>query len=677
MRSKIWMTVPLAALLGALAAAPVHAGTTAGAPAPLSAACQARLDAYGRAGRTSDAARAAIATKLAAWDRLRCLEAKAPYADLYGFLMTNRGWPQERQMRGRLEQSMTPAVPHTERLAYFERHPAITAAGRLRHAEALAATGLWERAGTLAREAWTSGSLGPEDEQRLLSLFRARLTPDDHLARVDQQLWQGMTSAARRMLPFLDADRQAWAQARIALRAQAADAPAMADRVPASLQANAGLLLDRALWYRNKGNDPARAAQILAGAPASPGDIARPAIWAEERLRLARWATGAGNPVLAYRLVSQHGLAASGADAPDAERIAVADLEWQAGWLALHDIRRPRDAIRHFERMFAIARTPITLSKAAFWAGRAAEAVNDGPLARAWYDRAAQFADAFYGQLAAEKLSIALPSPELTPPPLLANQAVAFAASDLVQATRLLNELGESPTESVFIRELASAAQTPAEKRLAADLAQALNRPDLGVVTAKLARGKGINLAYASYPRIPLARELEGMWTMVHAISRQESLFNIQAVSPAGARGLMQLMPGTAQLVAKKVGLPYEPARLTTDPAYNMTLGATYFQQMLDRFRGNHVLAVAAYNAGPGRVARWLERFGDPRDPTVDTVSWIEQIPFSETRNYVQRVLENAVIYQSIAPDGGTGDKPAGQPRLKALSRLLGLTGDS
>jgi soluble lytic murein transglycosylase len=350
------------------------------------------------------------------------------------------------------------------------------------------------------------------------------------------------------------------------------------------------------------------------------------------------------------------------------DRIAYADAEWQAGWLALRFLGQPANALRNFQNMLAVSQTEISQSRAAYWAGRAAEAMNNAPLAQQWYQRGAAMPEYFYGQLAADKINVALTPLNLTPPVIAPELRAAFQDRELVRAVRLLGDMGQVDLQTSFITAIARSAETAQEKAVAADFARALDRLDLGVRIGKIAARRGMleELAYAAYPRIDLPAVSPAAWWLVHAITRQESEFNRRAVSRSNARGMMQLLPTTAQMVARRSGLPYDYARLTSDPAYNMTLGSTYLQSRIDLFNGNHVLAVAAYNAGAGNVSKWLGRFGDPRDPSIDIVDWIEQIPFQETRNYVHRVLENAVIYRLLEP----GRAP--RTMTGSLSDLLG-----
>lgn len=615
-----------------------------------------------------------LAETIVTWDRLRRTLDRATFEELSQFLLANPGWPMERQLRVQAEQAMKPTVIDADRLTFFGRFAPLTATGKLRYAESLAVSGQISRANTLAREAWTSGNLGIEDEQRLLRMFAGALTDADHVTRTNQQLWTNRLTAARRMLPLLGDDRRAWAAARIALQTMDPQAPNLVAAVPEALKTEAGLALDRARWLRLKQKDAAQAADVILAAAVTPATLPDRSAWAKELELLAEAARDAANHELAYRLLAQHRITHAVPDmamGSDDDRVAFTDLEWEAGWVALRTLRRPQDAIRHFEAVHQAARTPMTQSRAAFWAGRAAEAMNAAEQARAWYSRAAQHSDFFYGLMAAERLGQPVTPPSMTPPVVTAAQAESFRTATLTRAGRILGQLGQSGMQATVLRHMGAQASSPQETRLVLDMAQEVGRVDLAIAIAKAARNKGVPVHYASFPYIAVPDQLAPQWVTIHAITRQESLFNAGAVSPAGARGLMQLMPATAQEVAQKLGLPYDRGRLH-ETEYNIMLGSAYFQRLLDAYSGNHVLAVAAYNAGPGNVRRWLNRYGDPRDPTIDVIDWMEQIPYSETRNYVQRVLENAVIYSMLQPG-----RAQTQPRTRLLSRYLGLIGDS
>lgn len=698
-RSFLWLTVMTGALLPAQSTFGWQTAPAASPPAPVAArpAAQnptlrpeqvawytARLGAAARnaplATATPQNLYSPLAESIVTWEQLRRNLSKASYWEISQFLKANPGWPQEASFRSNAERRMTADIPFSERLNFFRRFPAVSAAGKLRHAEALAATGQKQRADALAREAWLSGGLDGDQELELLRQFGEALKHDDHIERTNAQLWNGQITAARRMVALLDPDRQAWASARIALQGRDPRSPSYVAAVPDKLKTEAGLAYDRTRWLRLQQQLPEQAAQMMLAADASPKSVVSLSKWSKELLALSDWAREQGNTKLAYDLLEKHRMADSAekmAKASTSDRVAYTDVEWRAGWLALRVLNKPEEALRHFNNVHTVAQTGITQSRAAYWAGRAAEAMKKPELTRKWYETAAAESDYFYGILAEEKLGRPHQRLDMTPPPYTAEDMTAFQSNTLVTVAQMLNQLNQPAIQSTFLRQVASTAATPGQTRLVLDLARQMGRLDVGVALAKNARGTGSAMHYASFPMVNVPREVAEMSVMIHAVTRQESLFNPNAVSPAGARGLMQLMPGTAQETAKRLGLPYARERLHEEN-YNIQLGASYLQRMISYFGGSHVLAVAAYNAGPGNVNKWLNRFGDPRQPNVDVIDWIEQIPFSETRNYVQRVLENAVVYTTLS-GGQTQQALSTSPAQQApgqytqlLSRHLG-----
>lgn len=610
-----------------------------------------------------------VAEALVLWDKLRRDAYPASFEELSRFLRAHPGWPAEMTLRRRAERAILPTTGFGDRIAYFDRFPPLTATAQFRLAEAYLATGRGAEALKLARLAWTSGDLPPNVEAELLARFGSSLTPADHLARIDRLLWSGQISAASRLIGYIPADRRAWADARIAMRSNAPDAAVRLARVPMAQRDDPGLILDRVAWMR-RNNDTLGARQLLAQTAITTGLVLDPVAWMKARLEVARGAANDSQYELAYKIAADHRTFPLGrplAERPQSERIVYTDIEWFAGWLALKQLRWPELAMRHFQNFRTASLTPVSQARGDYWTGRALEAAGREAEARSYYAAAGTHPDQFYGQLALERIGrpIALPPAQ---PIQVSNEArQRFNNSEIVQATRILGELGDRTRQTIFMRSLVEQAETPAEQRLVADLGQEFNRPDLGVLAGKAARNNGqLALADAAFPRLSLGPILDAAWTMIHAISRQESLFDRTAVSPVNARGLMQLMPATAQETARKIGLPYDYGRLTEDPSYNVTLGSTYFQNLLASFGGNHVLAVAAYNAGPGNVRKWIRTNGDPRDPNIDVVDWIEAIPYSETRNYVQRVLENAVVYDTLHP------RAARMPATNRLSAYLG-----
>jgi soluble lytic murein transglycosylase len=538
----------------------------------------------------------------------------------------------------------------------------------LRLAEALLSVGRGPEARAMARDAWDSAGLDQTAENQLLALFEKDLTSADHISRADRLLWSNQTTAASRLLPRLDMNRQLWLQARVAMRGNAPDAAGRLANVPTELRDEPGLLLDRALWLRRKG-DLSSAQAILAAGVKKPGGAVDPEMWLKTRMEFARAAWRAGDFETAYRIAARHGAFADNAAVAGrslAERQIFIDNEFLAGWLALRKLNRPEQAIGHFRNIRLAAKTPLSQTRADYWIGRSAEAAGKSGEAKAAYELAATHFDYFYGQLAAERLGRPLAIKRVPAPVVSADAAASFRTDPLVRATFALGDLGDRQRQAIFLRALADRADTLPKQALVAGLAKPLNRQDLGVFAGKAARADGeLALLDAAFPVLDLPASLDPRWTMIHAITRQESQFDRTIVSSANAKGLMQLLPTTAAEQAGKLGMEPSTERLTSDPIFNVTLGSAYFARLKENFAGSHVLATAGYNAGPGNVRKFLAANGDPRSGE-DVIDWIEAIPLSETRNYVQRVLENAVVYDMLRPQSAV------MPAKNRLSAYLG-----
>lgn len=608
----------------------------------------------------------AIAQSLATWEWLRRppkAMADAPPLHLQArFIADHPDWPGVTAMRRRAEaQAADPLTPDGNALAYLRALAPRSGAGKAR----LALLSSGQEALALAREAWVQGGFDQTVEDALWARYAGQLTRTDHARRADRLLWGGQTTAATRMLNRMDDEGRALTLARLALRSGAPDAEARAASVPASVRTHPGLVHDRATFLERR-NQLSAAEALLASGGTTPGaneDVER---WLERRLALGRAAMRRGDHNTAYRLLANHRAVAdwgAAAGLPLSVRVDLSDTEWLAGWIALRKLDRPADAATHFQNFLKAVTTPISQTRGAYWLGRAEDSRGRKAEAQAAYRLAAQHPDYFYGQLAAEALG-ELPALFPTPPAQpTAEDRARFQASSVRQAMEMLNAMGSRERESLFVRALADSVTSPGEARLAGELGQKLNRPDIGVWTWKAVRpGGDTNLVDLAFPRLPPSASIPAQqWLIGHAIARQESSFDRTAMSSAGARGLMQLMPATARDVAAKTGQVYDVNRLFSDPAYNISLGSYYIGLRRDNF-SNAMMAIAAYNAGAGNVRKWIALNGDPR--TMDTagrVDWIEMIPFQETRNYVQRVTENAVVYSLLEPQ-----RPGANPRASA-----------
>lgn len=576
------------------------------------------------------------------------------FSSYANFLINHPGFPDALTMRKNAEKMLRPGMESNDQvISFFRRYPPVSPTAKLRFAEALSARGYRDEARSAARSAWIGGALTPEDEARILSGFADSIGPSDHDIRMDRLLWDRATTAAARQLPYTSSARRAVFDARLAMLTKAPDAASKSALVFDGARNDAGFLADRNWWQRNT-SQLAASRELLAAPRTLSAPPLDPGKWLDVLEVTAKAANNDGQYSYVFNIARQLGdtypTGTVVSDRPFAERDTYTDLAWMGGQAAISKLGRPRDAVALFNLYANAAKSAQTRAKGLYWAGRAAEASGQSALANSYYENAGQYFDQFHGQLALERLGrpIAPPLSRRTVE-VSSAQREAFENSSLVRAVRYLGMQGQWFEQTKFVRAIAENANTDLDSVLATELAQKINRPDLAVMIGRNARSAGLgDYLRSAFPQVAVPIEISGSWTMIHAIARQESQFDRQIISRAGARGLMQLMPGTARETANAAGVSYDIASLF-DPTYNVRLGSTYFGQMMDRYAGSYVLAVAAYNAGPGNVDRWLRTVGDPRSG-MDVLSWIDNIPLSETRNYVQRVLENAVVYDLLNP---------------------------
>jgi soluble lytic murein transglycosylase len=591
----------------------------------------ARRGDWSQAWRQADAAHDPLLRKVLRWIELSRGN-DATFAAISEFVEQNPEWPGQLALKQRAEEAIS-SVPDSVARAWLKKYPPVTPYGKFRQADLLFAAGQRDAATALVRDVWINGDLSGYDEQSILQRYSGIIRKEDHIKRLDRLVWNGLEDQAKRMYPRVPQEWRTLAHARFRLGEMAPGVEKLVAKVPASLQSNPGLLYERARWRRRKEMFDS-ALEIVANAPR---ELGRPVAWWTERQILGRRLLADGKPQLAYKLISRHGLA---------EGSAQADAEFLAGWIALRSLKDPKTAYDHFVRLYDTVKLPISASRGAYWAGRAAEAQGQKQLAATWYGTAAEHSTTYYGQLAAARMGGEAP-PRATPEPKpRPEETAAFEKRELVRATRMLAEIGETDRLKGFLLRLPETAKSPSDHVLAALLAESMGRLDLSVAVAKRAGYAGVPLMLHGYPVVSMPDIGSAERPLVLAMTRQESAFDREAVSSAGARGLMQLMPATAKHMARLASVPYSPERLTGDPSYNLTLGRQYLDGLLDSFNGSYILAVAAYNAGPARVRQWLRDYGDPRADGIDAVDWVESIPFGETRNYVQRVLENLQIYR-------------------------------
>ncbi|MGE0725287.1 MAG: transglycosylase SLT domain-containing protein [Alphaproteobacteria bacterium] len=571
------------------------------------------------------------AVKLIRWIDWTRGDGPADPVEIAAFVTANPDWPGFPRLRRRIEDQVGPQTPDPFLIDWFTRHPPETGRGAIAYGEALQRAGRADDARAALREAWRIGNFLPAEEADFLARHGAALRPQDDIDRLDRLIWDNELVSAKRMLARAGAARRV---AELRIRLRSSQGAAGLEALSPAERADAGLAFDLLRHYRRVEDDAAAERMLLS----DQRDAVRPDSWWVERNLVARRALRNGARENAYRIAAGHRLGGGN---------ALAEAEFLAGWIALRFLGDPVRAEAHFARLEASVGRPISLARAAYWLGRTSEAAGDKAAAAERYQRAADHLGTFYGQLAAERIGGATAPRWIVeaPPPPTAAETAAFDRTELVQAARLLAAIGEGRRARPFVLQLSEQAEGPGQHQLLAGLAAEIAQPGAAVQVAKRASYDGVHLPGHNFPvrSVPDAGAAEP--ALVHAVIRQESEFDPTAISRAGARGLMQLMPATARQVAAQIAERHDNGRLITDPAYNVRLGSQYLGAQIEAFSGSYIMAVAAYNAGPNRVRRWVEDYGDPR-AGVDPVDWIELIPFSETRNYVQRVMENLQVYR-------------------------------
>lgn len=586
------------------------------------------------------------------WHRLRA--GRGSPDEVMAFLTRHPDWPGLAWLRRKSERAFGDAGT-SQILAFFENQPPQSPEGVLIHARALIAAGQKGEAEANLVLAWRTMPMGSAIQKGYLKQHRKLLTPHNE-ARLDRLLWDGHMVSSKRMFNLVGDDARALAEARVTLIERKAGVDTRIAAVPAGLRNSPGLAHDRFVWRDRKGGLDASAIELLLQHSVSVATLGEPIKWARRRATLARQTMRAGDPETAYRIASSHFLT---------EGSSYADLEWLSGFLALRKLNDPSTALRHFQHFDAAIASPISKGRAGYWIGRAYEALGDKANAAKAYAQGARYQTSFYGLLAAERAGLPFDSVLANPPTPPSWRKAAFMKSSVLQAALVMLDAGEPDLAERFLTHLVESLSPEQGAQLGA-MALSFDRPHLAVMIAKRAARQAVVLHEAYYPlhavgnlRLPMAPE------MVLAIARRESEFDPVVVSGAGARGLMQVMPATAKVVAKSLGIlgQHSTLRLTSEWRYNAKLGSNYLAGLAGKFDGNVVMMSAGYNAGPGRPIRWMADYGDPRSGDIDIVDWIEYIPFNETRNYVMRVTESLPVYRAR-----TGQKPLPIPFSEELT---------
>jgi soluble lytic murein transglycosylase len=579
-----------------------------------------------------------IAKKIAQWQLIDSNAEAMSFFELDAARRDLVGWPRGARRDAAAEKALsTSGLDPARVIAWFGGAQPATAEGAMALASAYQATGKTQDATNLIRSTFRDKVFEADAQRSMIARFGAMLTPDDYNRRADILLYGQQGPATRDLVAMLSDTGQSTARVRMAYRSNSSNANTLYNGLTPDLQSSPGVVFERAAYLRRNGMDTL-ALPMVVNFPAPPTEEASTAIW-KERKQLIVAALKAGNSAGAY------------AAADNTRALAPADIaesEFYAGWIALTRLKNPDAAAAHFAQIAAVGASPITRGRALYWQGRAAEAQGDPIAAQAFYAEGARYITTFYGQLAAEKAGLKELRLDRDPVITQADRA-RFYGREQVRAARILADIGAKDQFRSLVLYIDDTLPNAEESALLVDFARGYGDQDLAMRAVRTAAQRGFILTERGYPLLdhhftpgPGAAET----AFVYSISRQESNFDPSARSGVGARGMMQLMPATASIVARKLGEAHSIARLSDAP-YNMRLGSVYLGDMVRNFSGSYIMAAAAYNAGPGRPAQWAGLCGDPRGASTDPLDFIECIPFSETRNYVMRTLETTMVYRA------------------------------
>ncbi|MDA9441937.1 lytic transglycosylase [Bradyrhizobium sp. CCBAU 51745] len=623
-----------------------------------------------RKGKTDDAtaARDRIADpagqKLADWFMLRHSESTAPFKRYAAFLAANPDWPSAVLLRKRAEARLWQEKSDAATVHAFTMDRPISAKGNFALARALFAEGDNDGATRLVREAWRSDELSERSEEDSYEAFHDLLRPEDHRARMDKRLGAKDYAGARRAAKRLGEDFLAIVKACAAVNGKENKAKDYLEDVPQDARRDLGYVLCRAQWHLQKDHIDDAAEVILAAAPETMGAQDTDAWWRERRL-LARKLLDQGKFQTAYDVVRA-------ATVPAMEVYRV-DYHFMCGWIALRYLDDPKTAMMHFASIDEGSPNPLALSRGHYWRGRAAEAMGAVADAQASYKAAARYPTAYYGQLARARLG--LEGLELRAPSPVLAAADTQAADERVRAADMLYAIGERDMVFYYAEDFAQESTDAAALAALGELAGQRNDARVMLEVGKSALAHGLALDHYAFPTIGIPEHKQVApaieTSVIYSVARTESSFNQRDKSSANAVGLMQVTPEAGRDTAKRFGVTYDWDKMVSDPVYNTQMGAAELSALLSEYRGNQIMTFAGYNAGRGRVREWVQAHGDPRDPKIDPVDWVERIPLSETRNYVQRVMENVLVYRARFEGSGA---VAGKTDQRVVTQELNAT---
>ena len=572
--------------------------------------------------------------KILLWLKLRHSTSRDGFGSIARFLKQNPYWPERNQLIQRAELLLSPEKSPTSAVDWFSKYSPRTTDAHFKWIRALEIIKDKENLDRVVLSLWKTRILSRRQQRVLIKKYKRIITPEIIWQRLDWLLWKGYIRSSQRMYPHVTQNQRRLAEARLRLRHLMGSVDPAIKRVPLELRTDNGLVFERLRWRQRKGMME-KARELYWNIPR---EQKYPRLWWRERSRQIRYLLKQNNFDTAFLLAQLH---------LQKEGRYYAEAQWLAGWIALRYANRPEQASTYFLEMYDRVQTPVSKSRASYWAGRAFEQNNNSLNAKKWFEVAAKHSTTFYGQLANKKLG----KTGNRLPKKRSNDSKTDRASnisELVNIAIFLKEIGKTDLAVKFLKTASRHASSYEQVSPIISGALKINKPHLAVYAARRAARKGIYFISASYPKPALYDTSQVEKALIYSIVRQESNFDPQAESYKGALGLMQLMPATAKAVAVSLNIEFDKERLKSDHNYNIKLGASYLRSLIKKYDGSYPLAIAAYNAGPHNVNKWIKRVGNPIQNDVDLIDWIERIPYRETRNYVQRVLENLTIYREL-----------------------------
>ena len=596
-----------------------------------------------------------VARKIIIWRWLIADDGVSSKKDLENFYQSSTTWPKINKVKAKIEsKKVTNDIKKT--LDWFQENPPITPIAKIKLSEILIKNNFIEEGNWLLKEAWVNNSFSYSEEKYILKSYKNIITNSENTKRLENLIWKRQWSSANRQLKRVSSDIKQFSIAKIKLSRRRGNVDQAIKNVPKSLINEESLIYERVKWRRKARLEKPSLELLLS----YHGEYSYPKKWWREVNYHTRKQLSYKNYKLATKILEQYNLSS---------KDYLSEAQWLAGWLSLTFNKDPKSAYKYFSKMFLEVKTPISKARASYWAGKASEELGNKEDLKIWYERAAAFPATFYGQLALKKLNreLFLPSQSIE---FNQNEFKKFKENELVRALILLLQVENRKLSRIFAMHLVTQAKNTKDILMLSKILNDFNQVSFSIFVGKKAIYNNIYIPSLNFP-VPdtelmnlINKNTEIPLPVTLAITRQESAFDIKAKSRAGARGLMQLMPRTARITAKKNNYKYKRIYLTSRPAYNVKIGSFYFKEMLNKFNGSYVLALAAYNAGPSRVNRWLKTYGDPRKNEIDPVTWMELIPISETRNYVQRVIEGIYMYRMLVKNEKNLTSPIKQLKL-------------